>query len=163
TAAAIARARAELGAAGRPVVLAVGRLATQKGFGVLLAAAEAWQERDPRPLVAIAGEGPLEGELRETARRHGVEVSFLAPRRAGAARRGGGGRGAQRRGGAGADRPGGAAGRAAGGGLPGRRDPRADRRGRGPAGAAGGTGSAGRRGAGRPRRPRAGRPARRRG
>jgi glycosyltransferase involved in cell wall biosynthesis len=77
----VARVRAELGAGDRPVVLAVGRLAAQKGFGVLLAAAGAWTERDPRPLVAIAGEGPLEGELTAAAQRHGVDVRFLGPRR----------------------------------------------------------------------------------
>jgi len=63
------------------VVLAVGRLAEQKGFGVLLAAAGAWQQRDPRPLVAIAGEGPLAGELAAAAQRHGTDVRFLGARR----------------------------------------------------------------------------------
>jgi glycosyltransferase involved in cell wall biosynthesis len=63
------------------VVLAVGRLAEQKGFGVLLAAAGDWQRRDPRPLVAIAGEGPLAGELAAAARRHGIDVRFLGARR----------------------------------------------------------------------------------
>jgi glycosyltransferase involved in cell wall biosynthesis len=77
----VARVRAELGAGDRPVVLAVGRLAAQKGFGVLLAAAAEWQQRDPRPLVAIAGEGPLEDELKAAAQRHGVEARFLGPRR----------------------------------------------------------------------------------
>jgi glycosyltransferase involved in cell wall biosynthesis len=79
----VTRVRAELAAGDRPVVLAVGRLAEQKGFGVLLAAAAAtaWQQRDPRPLLAIAGEGPLESELRAAAQRHGVEVTFLGPRR----------------------------------------------------------------------------------
>ncbi len=43
----------------RPVVLAVGRLAAQKGFGVLLEAAAAWRDLDPVPLVVIAGDGPL--------------------------------------------------------------------------------------------------------
>ena len=81
TAADVARARADLAAGDRPVVLAVGRLAEQKGFGVLLAAAGAWQQRDPRPLVAIAGEGPLAGELAAAARRHGIDVRFLGARR----------------------------------------------------------------------------------
>src|ERR1035441_8139743 len=42
---AVAKVRAELGGAGagRPVVLAAGRLAAQKGFGTLLAAAARWQ------------------------------------------------------------------------------------------------------------------------
>ena len=77
----VARARADLAAGDRPVVLAVGRLAEQKGFGVLLAAAGAWQQRDPRPLVAIAGEGPLAGELAAAAQRHGTDVRFLGARR----------------------------------------------------------------------------------
>jgi glycosyltransferase involved in cell wall biosynthesis len=81
TAADVARARAGLAAGDRPVVLAVGRLAEQKGFGVLLAAAGDWQRRDPRPLVAIAGEGPLAGELAAAARRHGIDVRFLGARR----------------------------------------------------------------------------------
>jgi glycosyltransferase involved in cell wall biosynthesis len=81
TAADVARARADLAAGDRPVVLAVGRLAEQKGFGVLLAAAGAWQQRDPRPLVAIAGEGPLVGELAAAAQRHGTSVRFLGARR----------------------------------------------------------------------------------
>ena len=80
TAADVARARADLAAGDRPVVLAVGRLAEQKGFGVLLAAAGAWQQRDPRPLVAIAGEGPLAGELAAAAQRHGTDVRFLGAR-----------------------------------------------------------------------------------
>jgi len=77
----VARVRAELGAGDRPVVLAVGRLAAQKGFGVLLAAAGAWAQRDPRPLVVIAGEGPLQGDLTAAAQRHGVDARFLGPRR----------------------------------------------------------------------------------
>jgi glycosyltransferase involved in cell wall biosynthesis len=77
----VARVRAELGAGDRPVVLAVGRLAAQKGFGVLLAAAGAWAQRDPRPMVVIAGEGPLQGELTAAAQRHGVDARFLGPRR----------------------------------------------------------------------------------
>ncbi|HKB31639.1 MAG TPA: glycosyltransferase family 4 protein [Streptosporangiaceae bacterium] len=55
--------RAGLGAAGRPFVFACGRLAAQKGFGTLLGAAGLLRDRDPRPLVAIAGSGPLAAEL----------------------------------------------------------------------------------------------------
>ena len=64
----------------RPVVLAVGRLAAQKGFGVLLEAAAAWQDLDPVPLVAIAGDGPLAGGLRARASELGVDVVFLEHR-----------------------------------------------------------------------------------
>ncbi|MGV4984815.1 glycosyltransferase family 4 protein [Streptomyces sp. NRAIS4] len=53
------KVRAELGAAGRPLLLAVGSLDRQRGYDVLLDAARAWRELDPVPLVVIAGEGPL--------------------------------------------------------------------------------------------------------
>lgn len=52
------RVRADLGAGDRPLVLAVGRLAQQKAYDVLLDAAARWRARDPQPLVLIAGEGP---------------------------------------------------------------------------------------------------------
>jgi glycosyltransferase involved in cell wall biosynthesis len=64
-------------AAGRPVVLAVGRLTAQKGFGVLLEAARAWRDLDPMPLVVIIGEGPLAAKLRARAAVLGVAVVFL--------------------------------------------------------------------------------------
>jgi len=76
----VAAARASLGGAGRPVVLAAGRLAAQKGFTVLLDAAARWQRRDPLPLVAIAGEGPLAGTLRARARAAGLDTAFLGQR-----------------------------------------------------------------------------------
>jgi glycosyltransferase involved in cell wall biosynthesis len=59
-----AEVRAELGVAdGRPLVVAVGRLHPQKGYDVLLDAAARWAQ-DPRPpLVAVAGDGPLQDEL----------------------------------------------------------------------------------------------------
>jgi len=50
----------------RPLVVAVGRLHPQKGYDLLLDAVVRWTA-DPRlrpaPLVAIAGDGPLHGEL----------------------------------------------------------------------------------------------------
>ena len=61
-------------------MLAVGRLAAQKGFGVLLEAAAAWRDLDPVPLVVIAGDGPLAGELRARASELGVDVVFLEHR-----------------------------------------------------------------------------------
>jgi glycosyltransferase involved in cell wall biosynthesis len=69
-----------IGPAGRPLVLAVGRLAPQKGFAVLLEAAAAWRDLDPAPLVAIAGDGPLAGELRARAAAFGVDAVFLGHR-----------------------------------------------------------------------------------
>ena len=71
--------RAELGARpGQPVVLAVGRLAAQKGFGFLLDAAASWG--DIRPLLVIAGEGPLASELGSRAALLPVPVRFLGRR-----------------------------------------------------------------------------------
>jgi glycosyltransferase involved in cell wall biosynthesis len=80
TAAQAAEARETLAAGARPVVLGVGRLAAQKGFGVLLAAAQRWQHRDPVPLLAIAGDGPLAGDLAAQARAGRLQVSFLGRR-----------------------------------------------------------------------------------
>jgi glycosyltransferase involved in cell wall biosynthesis len=77
---AVARAREDLGGAGRPVVLGVGRLAEQKGFGSLLAAAARWRDRDPAPRLAIAGTGPLAAELADTAARTGVDLVLLGDR-----------------------------------------------------------------------------------
>ena len=76
----VAAARQELGGAGRPVVLAAGRLAAQKGFGTLLDAATRWQRRDPVPWLVIAGDGPLGPALRAQATAAGTEVRFLGPR-----------------------------------------------------------------------------------
>lgn len=75
----LAQARDDL-AAGGPVVLAVGRLTGQKGFGVLLRAAAGWQDRSQVPLLAIAGEGPLGPALAEQARADGLAVRFLGQR-----------------------------------------------------------------------------------
>ncbi len=66
--------------ADRPIVLAAGRLAQQKGFDILVAAAARWRDRRPAPLVAIAGAGPLAGALAEQAREAGADVRFLGRR-----------------------------------------------------------------------------------
>jgi glycosyltransferase involved in cell wall biosynthesis len=57
-------------------VLGVGRLAPQKGFGILLEAAASWQDMDPRPRVVIVGEGPLAAGLRDRAAALGVDAVF---------------------------------------------------------------------------------------
>ncbi|MEU1306575.1 glycosyltransferase family 4 protein [Streptomyces shenzhenensis] len=57
------KVRAELGALGRPLLVAVGSLDRHRGYDVLLDAARAWRGLDPLPLLVIAGEGPLRGEL----------------------------------------------------------------------------------------------------
>jgi glycosyltransferase involved in cell wall biosynthesis len=76
----VAAARAAFGEGGRPAVFAAGRLTAQKGFSVLIDAAARWQGRDPAPVLAIAGEGPLAGELGAEARAAGVPVRFLGRR-----------------------------------------------------------------------------------
>jgi len=63
-------------APGRPLVLAAGRLAAQKGFGTLLEAAARWRDIRPEPLLAIAGDGPLEASLKSQASRLGLDVRF---------------------------------------------------------------------------------------
>jgi glycosyltransferase involved in cell wall biosynthesis len=74
--------RAELGAGpGQPVVLGVGRLAPQKGFGRLLDAAARWGDLRPGPLLVIAGEGPLAAELGSRAASLGLTVRFAGHRR----------------------------------------------------------------------------------
>lgn len=80
SAAEVASARADIGADGRPVVLAVGRLAEQKGFDVLIEAAGRWRDRDPQPRTVIAGDGPLAAALRARASRVQADALLLGPR-----------------------------------------------------------------------------------
>lgn len=73
--------RAELGAGdGRPVILAVGRLAAQKDYDTLLAAAEVWARREPRPLVAVAGDGPDRDRLQRRIDGADLPVRLLGSR-----------------------------------------------------------------------------------
>jgi len=76
----LASARDDVGAAGRPVVLAVARLAQQKGLDVLIEAARRWQDRDPRPRTVIAGDGPLAAALRAQASQAPADVVLLGAR-----------------------------------------------------------------------------------
>ena len=80
TGAELATARADVAAGDRPVVLAVARLASQKGLDVLIDAAARWRMRDPRPRTVIAGAGPLAADLRMQARRSGADVELLGTR-----------------------------------------------------------------------------------
>jgi glycosyltransferase involved in cell wall biosynthesis len=57
-------------------VLAAGRLAAQKGFATLLEAAARWRDIRPEPLLVIAGEGPLAGDLKARAARLGLDARF---------------------------------------------------------------------------------------
>ncbi len=79
-AAAHAKVRADLGAVGRPLVVVVARLAEQKGLPVLLDASAAWARRTPAPLVAIAGDGPLEPLLRARIEAENLPVRLLGRR-----------------------------------------------------------------------------------
>jgi glycosyltransferase involved in cell wall biosynthesis len=72
-----AAVRAGLGAAdGQAIVLAAGRLAPQKGFGLLLDAAARWADLRPEPLLVIAGDGPLAAGLRSRAAALQLTVHF---------------------------------------------------------------------------------------
>jgi glycosyltransferase involved in cell wall biosynthesis len=77
---AVAAARAGIAGAGEPLVVAVGRLAPQKGFATLLAAAARWQSRDPCPVIGLAGTGPLDQVLRAEADAGGIRMRFLGHR-----------------------------------------------------------------------------------
>ncbi|MFI6373313.1 glycosyltransferase family 4 protein [Streptomyces sp. NPDC050546] len=74
------KVRAELGAIGRPLLMAVGSLERHRGYDVLLDAARAWRRLDPVPLVVIAGEGPLRGELQERIEGEGLPVRLIGRR-----------------------------------------------------------------------------------
>ncbi|NDU71027.1 glycosyltransferase [Actinomadura sp. DSM 109109] len=72
--------RAELGVGERPLVVTVARLAEQKGLPTLLDASAVWAGRTPPPLVAIVGDGPLEGELRARVEAEDLPVRLLGRR-----------------------------------------------------------------------------------
>jgi glycosyltransferase involved in cell wall biosynthesis len=76
--------RRELGATpGQPLVVAVGRLHPQKGYDVLLAAVARW-DRAPWPhgvpLLVVAGDGPLHGELQQEIDAARLPVALLGRR-----------------------------------------------------------------------------------
>ena len=73
--------RAEFGAdPGQAIVLAAGRLAAQKGFGLLLDAAARWRDIQPAPLLVIAGQGPLAAQLQARAASLELPVRFAGQR-----------------------------------------------------------------------------------
>ncbi|MFJ8545515.1 glycosyltransferase family 4 protein [Streptomyces sp. NPDC093586] len=74
------KVRAELGAVGRPLLIAVGSLEPHRGYDVLLDAARAWRRLDPVPLVVVAGEGPLRGELQRRVEDEQLPVVLLGRR-----------------------------------------------------------------------------------
>ncbi|MEU7645425.1 glycosyltransferase family 4 protein [Streptomyces huasconensis] len=69
------KARAELGAVDRPLVLAVGALEPGRGHDVLMDATRAWRHLDPLPLLVVAGEGPQRAALQ-----HRVDTEQLPVR-----------------------------------------------------------------------------------
>jgi glycosyltransferase involved in cell wall biosynthesis len=73
--------RAELGVGEiRPLVLSVGRLHPQKGYGVLVSAASRWRGLTPAPVVAIAGTGPAYRELAAQISEARAPVTLLGHR-----------------------------------------------------------------------------------
>lgn len=75
-----AKIRAELGATGRPLLMAVGSLDRHRGYETLLDATRAWRHLDPVPLVAIAGEGPLRTDLQRRIEDEGLPVRLIGRR-----------------------------------------------------------------------------------
>ncbi|MDQ1044281.1 glycosyltransferase family 4 protein [Streptomyces sp. V4I2] len=74
------KVRAELGATGRPLLMAVGSLDRHRGYDLLLDATRAWRRLDPVPLVVIAGEGPLRAELQRRIEDEGLPVRLIGRR-----------------------------------------------------------------------------------
>jgi glycosyltransferase involved in cell wall biosynthesis len=73
--------RAELGIdEGRPLVVVIARLHPQKGYDVLLDALARWGAREPVPLVAVAGDGPLHDELAARISAERLPVTLLGRR-----------------------------------------------------------------------------------
>ncbi|MFI9244582.1 glycosyltransferase family 4 protein [Streptomyces sp. NPDC053086] len=74
------KVRAELGATGRPLLIAVGSLDRHRGYDVLLDAARRWRDLDPVPLVVIAGEGPLRPVLQRRIEDEELPVRLIGRR-----------------------------------------------------------------------------------
>ncbi|MFJ1975086.1 glycosyltransferase family 4 protein [Streptomyces sp. NPDC087903] len=74
------KVRAELGATGRPLLLAVGSLEAHRGYDTLLDAARAWRSLDPVPLVVVAGEGPSRAVLQRQIEDEGLPVRLIGRR-----------------------------------------------------------------------------------
>ncbi|MGW0997560.1 glycosyltransferase family 4 protein [Streptomyces sp. NPDC002520] len=72
--------RAELGATGRPLLVAVGSLDRHRGYEVLLDAARTWRCLDPLPLVVVAGEGPLRPVLQRRIEDECLPVRLIGTR-----------------------------------------------------------------------------------
>lgn len=76
-----AAVRAELGVPPQtPLILSVGRLHPQKGYGLLVEAAARWRDRVPAPVVVIAGSGPSYLQLAAAISASGAAVRLLGHR-----------------------------------------------------------------------------------
>lgn len=77
-----ARLRAELGVAGgAPLLLAVAALREGKGLETLIAALGSLAETATAPSCAVAGDGPLRGELERFSAERGASIHWLGLRR----------------------------------------------------------------------------------
>ncbi|MDX2563690.1 glycosyltransferase family 4 protein [Streptomyces sp. TX20-6-3] len=74
------KARAELGAVDRPLLMAVGALERGRGYRTLLDAARSWRELDPQPLLVIAGEGRERAALQRRIVAEGLPVRLIGRR-----------------------------------------------------------------------------------
>ncbi len=72
--------REELRLGPAPLVLAVGRLHPQKDYPTLIEAAHLLVDLEPRPLFAIAGDGPQRAELAALIERRAAPVRLLGER-----------------------------------------------------------------------------------
>lgn len=75
-----ATVRERLGATDRPLILSVGRLHAQKGYGDLISAAAKLAAREPAPLFVIAGDGPARDDLERQIAERGAPVRLLGDR-----------------------------------------------------------------------------------
>ncbi|MER6090117.1 glycosyltransferase family 4 protein [Streptomyces bluensis] len=74
------KARAEVGANDRPLLMAVGTLDRDRGHETLLDAARAWCGLDPVPLLVVAGEGPLRPVLQRRIEDEELPVRLVGRR-----------------------------------------------------------------------------------
>ncbi|GAA1520554.1 glycosyltransferase family 4 protein [Streptomyces albidochromogenes] len=74
------KARADLGAVDRPLVMAVGSLVRSRGYDDLLDAARTWRDMVPTPLLVVAGEGGERGALQRRIEAESLPVRLVGRR-----------------------------------------------------------------------------------
>ncbi|MFF9349829.1 glycosyltransferase family 4 protein [Streptomyces sp. NPDC014734] len=74
------KVRAELGALDRPLIVSCGSLVPHHGYDLLLDAAQVWRDRDPAPLVIVAGEGRHRAGLQRRIRDGELPVRLVGDR-----------------------------------------------------------------------------------